>query len=776
MFSKSISPGCFLVLMVFVITVVPLGGVQGADTPVQLPELTFRVTSVQGPASWRADTASAWRSLEPEVELDVGDHVRTGETGTVDLEVPGVSFMTVQENSRVQLTHLDRKTRSEGLLTEETVVVNEITLESKKGTVQNSLRRHRKVRNDYKLETPNAVAGVRGTTFQCEADAFNRTECAVLNGEVRFYAPGRANRGRTLRGGQVSRLAADATRPSEPESLSQNQQEQLSQFKRQAQQSLQLKPTIGATNLNGNEFQNSIRVKYEQRTTLTLAGGAQAPEQDHSLESMMVQLDGENLAVEGTSDWSVELSPLVPDEGSERTLTVEVTARDSEGLVSRTYTRTIILVNPANEDAGSVLPKNYEPGNVPVSVASVAGKPVGRLEFPYHVYTEDLQEGGLTLRGSVETDKTVEGVAYSLDDGRSWHRATGGSSWSAGLSFEQSGERTILLRAWTADGVIGDPVEVGPLHYHAYNQTAALRRLYEDFWTAFEEEDSSRLRNLLSESFLQNENGEERDRSEFDQFLQNLWDRFQNLRVDYTINNNIASPTGGEILGDIEWEGQIHQDDSQGKSVTNPFVMRDEGTFKITRNEHGLYKILTFEQFSMEIIRYTEREMTLYFRDGIDIVGLEKMDNQSLNACGDAHRGQIIAAINGQHCCYFGRPAELNVNPGPNATPPALEWTTREGGITQLSATSFSEVDVIPSLQSGQYEPQELTFGTNTDGIFAFMLQREINGDWVTGLIEVVDSEKIDADTYGSVTVRIISALPDDDAPFRDYGGVNPFD
>jgi hypothetical protein len=759
-----------------------------AQAQVDLPPLELEVRTIEGPsASYRPDTApeDAWRALESDQTLSRGDHIRTGDETTVTLRVPGISLFKVTPGTRMQLQNLSRSTEQRGLLTTEEVTVNDIEIETEEGQVQNAVREHEGVATEYDLKTPNAVAGVRGTDFQCEVTDFGRTECAVGQGEVRFASRANPDQAVTLQAGQKSGIGPDETTPSAPENVSDTEAQQLDEVAEASRQALALPPTIESLQLNGTAFQDSIRIQYTEPTELTLSGQARTQAEGTSLESVTVSVDGTPVSVEGTEEWTLTRTPAVPEEGSERTATIEITASDAnDNSITRTVTVTLVNPEQQGEAPDEIPPENYEEGNVPVEVTTVAGRAVDNLEFPYHAYQGDATSQGLMIEGTASGEATLEGVAYSLDGGNEWQLATGSENWQVPLPSGQSGEYTVEVVAWTTDGVIGEPVEIGPIEYEAISYSQEVRNVFTEFWSEFENENVNNLISLTSDDFIiEFADGFQEDRSQFENAISNnFFPDVSNFRVDYTINQVFGTPNGGElVVNRLEWEGRF-DDDSDGQDAgmtqtsqsVRSFESFPNGDYKFIREPNGSYRILSVTDFSLAIFVGANSQEIGILQDGYGLFSLNPAIQNVGNPSTAAFAGQIIIGLDGTGFDLSAdTEARLFVNNGnyincSGCTPESADYPVVAGGITQLNASRFEDITRIPEIGGGRYQD----FVKALPGNFYAVNVRNSSGFAFTYIIHVI------ATSPGvSAEVEIIKGVARDDGKaVTNFRGANPLD
>ncbi len=450
-----------------------------------LPEFRLEAEEVSGRVKIKTDTG--WEKLKAGRKIQEGARISTESGGTAALAVPGVSYLQMDTATNLEVNKLKQVAREQGLLISgEKVLENKVKLKLKQGGVQNSLRKHKKVTTEFDLETPNAVAGVRGTSYRCEVDETGRTTCGVLEGEVRFASLRQPQNTRTLRENEKSSLAAEDTEPEEPEQMSEKETEELQKFTDKAEKKLRLKPFADELQLNDREFTRTgkgifkLTYEYRKQHELILSGIAGAREENAELELVEVNLAGSDLPVEGTQKWQAAFTIEAPTEGKKKTISGQVRAQDSLGQRSRAYPVQIILVHPEKQGA---LPANLLPGKVPINVETIGGRPVSQLSFPYPVSskifdnyswqkTSDTEvqasRQGIKISGAVNTDSTVAGVAYRLSPAQEWRLAAGKSEWSFIIGKEEltaTPELNPEVVAWTESGRIGTEVSAGQLNY-----------------------------------------------------------------------------------------------------------------------------------------------------------------------------------------------------------------------------------------------------------------------------------------------------------------------
>ena len=148
-------------------------------TPVRIPvgwlraePLTARVVAMQG------DVSMDGRALKLDSKVPAGTLLRTGAGAFVTLQMPDESRLTVQPQSAARLERLQSVIGFGGQQTE-------VFLEH--GRVETTVTSQRGPAARYRVRTPTATVGVRGTEFRVGSDIVAQSSQAeVTGGEVRM--------------------------------------------------------------------------------------------------------------------------------------------------------------------------------------------------------------------------------------------------------------------------------------------------------------------------------------------------------------------------------------------------------------------------------------------------------------------------------------------------------------------------------------------------------------------------------------------------------------
>jgi len=123
-------------------------------------------------------------------------------------------------------------------------------------------------------------------------------------------------------------------------------------------------------------------------------------------------------------------------------------------------------------------------GAIPIRVEQIGGQDARSVRFPYQLTTKDLadlklgeqsdtgvlSEDGIVVRGMVDSDSPLAGVAYRLRDGAPWQLASAEANWRAVVPVDEirsMGGLSLQLVAWTTDGYQGEIVRVGPFEFES---------------------------------------------------------------------------------------------------------------------------------------------------------------------------------------------------------------------------------------------------------------------------------------------------------------------
>lgn len=464
----------------------------GGDSPLSgdtgsMRDINLMVNDIEGDVMMRSDTSGDWTVVQEGMAIEKDQRIVVLEGSSVDLTVPGVSAVELDSGAVMKVNELERRAREEGIFTGSSRTVNDIDLEIEKGKMKTKVRDDEEQENNVTIRFPNAVAGVRGTAFQCESRVGQFTSCGVLNGNVRFSNRADTSRFRNLGPGLSSRIEEGDEEPSDPEPLEPEEEQELQEFEEKADRLLAEEIRLDGLNIDGNnvprdgEGRFHYEMNYRDAREIQLVLDLFVPTSDTAIDQIVLRRAEQEHVLEDPQAREFTLSPTPPEDGNRQVLNYTIYWEDVDGNRSRSHPFQLTLVHPSSSGA---LPGGLKEGDIPVQIEEVGSQDYGSIQFPYRLTTEDfakyklgeeddtsiLSDQGIVLRGSVDTDSEVGGVAYRFRDGEPWLLARGTDNWSFGLPLEvlqSSGSVEVQVVAWSQDGFMGDAVRAGPFAYES---------------------------------------------------------------------------------------------------------------------------------------------------------------------------------------------------------------------------------------------------------------------------------------------------------------------
>lgn len=113
-----------------------------------------------------------------DMKLLPNDIITTGPNSSATLVFANIGISKIQEKSLILLKALFQDQTGD-----------QIRLNLKKGTLLSSLKKLTKTTSHFEIETPTAVAGIRGTTFMVKVGPKNETRTSVFSGVVKVSTP-----------------------------------------------------------------------------------------------------------------------------------------------------------------------------------------------------------------------------------------------------------------------------------------------------------------------------------------------------------------------------------------------------------------------------------------------------------------------------------------------------------------------------------------------------------------------------------------------------------
>lgn len=657
----------------------------------RFPPLELRVLDLEGDPLKIRPEDEQWTPVKKGEVLPEQTRVVTENDETVRMEIPGVSLIEVDTSTEIVLEQLVRKQetrirRSGLLMNAEKETINEIELEAPAGEINNSLRDNNKMESDYTLQTPNAVAGVRGTSFACKVSE-GTTDCSVLEGEINLSRRDDPSISTLLGAGFSGAFGTVETEPDTSDQISAGVRSRLEQTREQAKEALLLEPRIGNFEVENQSFQEvrsdtyRSQVDYYRPRTLPLRGEAHAREPGAALDSVHARVNGQSRPVEGQTNWSLELRPDTLPPGQERTVTATLEAEDDSGTRSYPAHLRLQLRHP---DAEEVLPVDYRSGNVEVELTTLGKRSVKNVDFPYHVFRDDRAQpdpassSTLRLSGTAEGPGSVEGIAYSLNNGISWNETQGEADWSFDLSLASVArkEYTPEVIGWTDEEIIGSTQELPSFVYHNRTLREYHRERFMDFWEPFTVREAGSIGPLLTEDFSYTDDVSEESlgKSAFLDRLRNLFSRTRNVRVFHEMKDQEVTGNSAQITFNLEIQGDHPATGERFKIVGSPVTMN------YRRADDGQLRIEEIEGMTTSMYLFNAEPKRVESERGINLKNLDVVSQSESDV-------------------WFAEPRSRG-----DSWVVRTRGSVRQGGIFRLSTKDLDEVFPIPKPTSRLYQ------------------------------------------------------------------------
>ncbi|MFW5980781.1 MAG: FecR domain-containing protein [Halanaerobiaceae bacterium] len=163
-------------IMIMLLVIVILSAANPGEETVGFDNEVIVLKKLKGEVQYKSQGwwifTGKWKTVEDQVELNQGDHIKTGNSGRADLFYLNEARILIEENSRVQIKENKR----------DDLQVKKLKLDE--GSVLVDFMQNIREKMSFEVETPTAVAGVRGTLFKVEVDEGKETVVSVKEGKV----------------------------------------------------------------------------------------------------------------------------------------------------------------------------------------------------------------------------------------------------------------------------------------------------------------------------------------------------------------------------------------------------------------------------------------------------------------------------------------------------------------------------------------------------------------------------------------------------------------
>jgi FecR-like protein/type II secretion system (T2SS) protein G len=124
-----------------------------------------KVIKVSGPAQYRKNSRGKWLEIKPKLQFSRNYQIKTGAKAEVSLEIPGKGLIKVHEMSFIKLDKLNKKGKS-----------FTVRVKLSFGRIWNRFKKNISGESSsMTVETPAAVAAVRGTSFYVASEENTKT-------------------------------------------------------------------------------------------------------------------------------------------------------------------------------------------------------------------------------------------------------------------------------------------------------------------------------------------------------------------------------------------------------------------------------------------------------------------------------------------------------------------------------------------------------------------------------------------------------------------------
>jgi len=179
--------------------------------------LTATVDYLAGKAEIMKDGSASWSALSEGMTVSLNDTIKTYEKSAVDLKFDNKTFSRIGASSEIKLKESEESSYEvKKLFFKKKLPLKKINLKINKGRLLSKVGALNE-QSSFKVTTPVAVVGVRGTTFDASHGASTSVKC--IAGSVSVLNPSISAKPIVVPAGQSTTIEAGAE-PSAPAAMS----------------------------------------------------------------------------------------------------------------------------------------------------------------------------------------------------------------------------------------------------------------------------------------------------------------------------------------------------------------------------------------------------------------------------------------------------------------------------------------------------------------------------------------------------------------------------
>jgi hypothetical protein len=240
----------------------------------------WQIVEVSGVVQVKADAGASWATPQLNQPLNAGASVHTGPDGKATLKVGSAAGVNVASNTTVEVGALSQSG--------ETVKVESRTISGKALFLVNKLKTQD---SSFKVETPTAIVGVRGTAFLVSvAEGGESSRVACFTGEVSVKGRG-PEAGEVLVKEKMGTSVVKNMPPTPPEALIEKDAAEWERMKSEIQNSApmaSLAPAIGGM-IEMHQLQNAEADRILGEANRAIKGNKKADQDFKVFEAAIVQ-------------------------------------------------------------------------------------------------------------------------------------------------------------------------------------------------------------------------------------------------------------------------------------------------------------------------------------------------------------------------------------------------------------------------------------------------------------------------------------------------------